>query len=145
MQETRRALDSAREQAHALAEFRRAELMRALPELEERSLVLGTGERVVAHRFDSADRDGLIKAASALIARPGTVALLAAGNADGPGDIAVLARAEDVGRDMGRFMREALAPLGGRGGGRPGFAQGGAPVAIPIAELAGRLNGGEGA
>ena len=75
----------------------------------------------------------------------GAVALLAAGNADGPGDIAVFARAEDVGRDMGRFMREALAPLGGRGGGRPGFAQGGAPVAIPIAELAGRLNGGEGA
>ena len=144
VQETRRVLDSAREQAHALAEFRRAELVRALPELETRALMLPTGERVVAHRFDSADRDGLIKAASALIARPGTVALLAAGNADGPGDLAVFARAEDVVRDMGRFMREALAPLGGRGGGKPGFAQGGAPVEIPVAELAGKLNGGEG-
>ncbi|MDQ9823040.1 DHHA1 domain-containing protein, partial [Acinetobacter sp. 163] len=58
------------------------------------------------------------------------------------GDIAVFARSEDVDMDMGRFMREALRPMNGRGGGRPNFAQGGAPGEIDIASVAALAAGG---
>lgn len=142
VRETQRALDDAREQAHALAAFRQQELMRALPGLMERAEdVPGLG-RVAAHRFESATREALIKAASELIAHPQTLALLAAANAEGAGDIAVFARSEDVDMDMGRFMREALKPMNGRGGGRPNFAQGGAPGEIDIASVAALAAGG---
>lgn len=134
-QETRRVLDNAREQTHALAELRREALMKALPALYESACELIGGEKLVAHRFDSADRDGLIKAASELIENPRTIALLVAGNAEGAGDIAVFACADDVKCDMGKFMREALKAYGGRGGGRPTFAQGGAPSAIDAQAL----------
>ena len=93
------------------------------------------GVRVVAHRFDKAGREALIRAASELIEQPGTVALLMAGSADSAGDIAVFARADDVQGDMGRFMRAALSEYGGRGGGRPNFAQGGAPAQLDAAAI----------
>ena len=126
---TQRALDEARERGHELAQLRQAELLRQLPGLLASAREV-RGAQVVAHRFESAARDALIRAASELIARPGTVALLAAGAADAAGDIAVFARADDVPGDMGRFMRAALSGCGGRGGGRPNFAQGGAPAAL---------------
>lgn len=134
-QETRRVLDNAREQAHVLSEFRREALIKALLALYENAPELPDSTKLIAHRFDSADRDGLIKAASGLIENPRTVALLAAGNADGAGDIAVFACSDDVKLDMGKFMREALKAYGGRGGGKPGFAQGGAPTPIDPAAL----------
>ena len=108
-----------------------------MPALYENAPELPDSTKLVAHRFDSADRDGLIKAASGLIENPRTVALLAAGNADGAGDIAVFACSDDVKLDMGKFMREALKAYGGRGGGKPGFAQGGAPTPIGPAALEG--------
>lgn len=135
-QETKRVLDDAREQAHALVQFRREELMKALPGLVKNARILPSGIKLIAHRFDSADRDGLIKATSELITASQTVALLTAGNAEGKGDIAVFACSDDVKQDMGRFMCEALKAYGGRGGGRGGFAQGGAPDALGANALA---------
>lgn len=128
---TRRVLDQARESAHEVALLRQAELMRELPGLLEAAEEVN-GAHVVAHRFESAGREALIRAASELIAHPGTVALLAAGSADTAGDIAVFARADDVPGDMGRFMRAALSGFGGRGGGKPNFAQGGAQSRIDM-------------
>lgn len=126
---TQRALDEARALGHEAAELRRAELMRALPGLMDAAVEVN-GARVVAHRFERADRDALLKAASSIIERPGMAALLAAGAQPGQGDIAVFARADGVECDMSRFMRAFLSERGGRGGGKPGFAQGGAPVEL---------------
>lgn len=131
---TQRVLDEARERGHEVAVLRQAELMRELPELLNSAQDV-QGVRVVAHRFDKAGREALIRAASELIEQPGTVALLMAGSADSAGDIAVFARADDVQGDMGRFMRAALSEYGGRGGGRPNFAQGGAPAQLDAAAI----------
>lgn len=133
-QATRHMLDYAQTQAHALALFRQEELLRALPALRERAAEV-KGVKLIAHRFAAADRDSLLKAASALITASGTVALLAAGTDGSQGDIVVFGRADDVDCDMGKLMRAALKPFGGRGGGKPNFAQGGAPVQLDAAAL----------
>ncbi len=46
----------------------------------------------------------------------------------------LVARPEGHALDCGRLVREALAPLGGRGGGPPAMAQGGVPDAGRLAE-----------
>jgi alanyl-tRNA synthetase len=79
--------------------------------------------RVIAKVFDGRDADSLKHLAQALIAHPGTVALLAA--RDPETARLVFARSVDVSGDMNALMREACAMLDGRGGGKPDMAQGG--------------------
>ncbi len=81
------------------------------------------GTRLVAHIFDARDAESLKRLALALIAHPGTVALLGARDADSAR--LVFARAADAPGDMNTLMRAACELLAGRGGGRADIAQGG--------------------
>jgi alanyl-tRNA synthetase len=85
-------------------------------------LATGVGG-VVTHVFDCRDAESLKKLAQALIANPGTIALL--GSRDKDTARLVFARSADAPGDMNALMREACATLDGRGGGRPDLAQGG--------------------
>jgi alanyl-tRNA synthetase len=85
--------------------------------------------RVVQVALQDADPAVLREAARRVIEHSGTVALLAAAE---PRPQFVFAAAADVDADMGALMRAATAAAGGRGGGRPQFAQGGAPVGVPV-------------
>ena len=73
--------------------------------------------------FEGRDAESLKKLAHALIATPGTIALL--GSRDKDTARLVFARSADAPGDMSALMREACAMLDGRGGGRPDMAQGG--------------------
>ena len=79
--------------------------------------------RVVTSIFDARDAESLKKLAQALIANPGTVALL--GSRDNDTARMVFARSADAPGDMNSLMRDACAMLDGRGGGKPDLAQGG--------------------
>ena len=83
---------------------------------------LPDGTRLVA-KFVEADAGALRELVSRLIGQPKVVALL--GTASGAQSAYVFGRSQDVGADMGRLLREAAKPLGGKGGGKPDFAQGG--------------------
>jgi len=122
---------SAMQEALKQAEYELNRLRResAVAELTGGELpVLPNGARLAA-RILKGDL-GLIKdAASQLIKRPGTVALL--GCETEPGKAAfVFARSQDVDLHMGQLLAQAAKPLGGKGGGRPDFAQGGGPAAV---------------
>lgn len=79
---------------------------------------------IVAQIFDDGrDAESLKKLAHALVAHPGTIALL--GSRDKDTARLVFARSADASGDMSMLMREACAMLDGRGGGRPDLAQGG--------------------
>ena len=84
---------------------------------------LGITARLVAHVFADRDAESLKLLASAIVTRPGHVALLGAR----AGDEArlVFARSPDAPGDMSQLLRAACATLEGRGGGRPDLAQGG--------------------
>lgn len=82
-----------------------------------------TAPRVIAKIFDDRNADSLKHLALALIAHPGTVALL--GSRDGETARLVFARSSDASGDMNKLMREACSIIEGRGGGRPDMAQGG--------------------
>ncbi len=90
--------------------------------VEPKAGVIG-GARLVTHIFDARDAESLKKLAQALIANPGTIALLASRDKD-TGRL-VFARSTDAAGDMNALMREACAMLDGRGGGRADLAQGG--------------------
>jgi alanyl-tRNA synthetase len=83
------------------------------------------GVRVVKQHF--ADRDmNYIKLLAQRIARqPNAVALLAC---DLPQPSLVFAQSAGGAFDMGTWMKEAMASMGGRGGGTRDMAQGGAPA-----------------
>ena len=81
------------------------------------------GARLVTHVFNARDAESLKKLAQALIANPGTIALLASRDKDTVR--LVFARSADAACDMNALMREACTMLDGRGGGRPDLAQGG--------------------
>jgi alanyl-tRNA synthetase len=80
------------------------------------------GTRLVTHVFDVRDAESLKKLAQALIASPGTIALLASRDKDTAR--LVFARSAGAAGDMNALMREACAMLDGRGGGKPELAQG---------------------
>lgn len=108
----------------ALAALRKQALMRSLED-ELNSAPILAGARVIARLVD-ADVPTMRSCASALIERPGVIALLGVLN-DGRATY-VFARSGDVSRDMGALLRNAALPLGGKGGGKPDFAQGSGPV-----------------
>jgi alanyl-tRNA synthetase len=92
-------------------------------EAEAEKLLAAATEGVVKHVFEGRDAESLKKLAHALVAHPGTVALLASRDKDTAR--LVFARSADARGDMSALMREACTTLEGRGGGRPEMAQGG--------------------
>ena len=98
----------------------------------EPSAVAG-GARLVTHVFDARDAESLKKLAQALIANPGTIALLASRDKDTAR--LVFARSADAAGDMNALMREACTMLDGRGGGRPDLAQGGGKQVARLDEI----------
>jgi len=84
---------------------------------------ISNGVQLVSHVFDARDAESLKKLAQALMANPGTIALLASRHKDTAR--LVFARSADAAGDMNALMREACAMLDGRGGGKPDLAQGG--------------------
>ena len=102
--------------------------VRALEEVaagvEADKLLANASGGIVSQLFeDGRDAESLKKLAHALIATPGTIALL--GSRDKDTARLVFARSADASGDMSVLMREACAMLDGRGGGRPDMAQGG--------------------
>jgi alanyl-tRNA synthetase len=91
--------------------------------VEAERLLLTAQDGVVTQVFNGRDIESLKKLAHALMAKPGTVALL--GSRDKETARLVFARSADARGDMSVLMREACAMLDGRGGGRPEMAQGG--------------------
>ena len=87
---------------------------------------------VITKVFENRDGESLKHLAQALIAHPGTIALL--GSRDRDAARLVFARSEDARGDMNALMREACALLDGRGGGRPDLAQGGGKKVERIGE-----------
>lgn len=81
------------------------------------------GIRVVRQIFDNRDAESLKHLAQALIASPGTIALL--GSRDKEAARIVFARSPDAVGEMNALMREACTMLDGRGGGKADMAQGG--------------------
>ena len=103
---------------------RRIRLLEELAaEVEAGKLLAAAVDGVVTHVFEGRDAESLKKLAQALIAHPGTIALL--GSRDKDAARLVFARSSDAAGDMNSLMREACAMLDGRGGGKPELAQGG--------------------
>jgi alanyl-tRNA synthetase len=90
------------------------------------------GIRVVTKILDDRDAESLKHLAQALIAHPGTIALL--GSRDKESARLVFARSADVPGEMNELMREACAMLDGRGGGKPDMAQGGGKNVAKLGE-----------
>ena len=114
--------------AHMVEENK--ELHRRIRVLEEEAAgveadrLLATARNgVVTHVFKDRDVESLKKLAHALMASPGTIALL--GSRDKDTARLVFARSPEAAGDMSALMREACVILDGRGGGRPEMAQGG--------------------
>jgi alanyl-tRNA synthetase len=84
------------------------------------------GMRLVKAYLAGRPPDDLKHLAQRLVARPQTVALLAAGEPGGKGYF-TFARSADLDLHMGNLVRQACQVIGGGGGGRPEFAQGGGP------------------
>ena len=110
----------------ALSALREQALTRSLEEELASAPVFGGG-RLIA-RFVDADVQTMRSCASALIEKPGVIALL--GVLSGERATYVFARSKDVSLDMGALLRAAAVPLGGKGGGKPDFAQGGGPAEV---------------
>jgi len=91
--------------------------------VEAEKLLTTADAGIVTEVFDGRDVESLKKLAHALIAKPGTVALLASRDKDTAR--LVFARSSDAPGDMSVLMREACTMLDGRGGGKPEMAQGG--------------------
>ena len=90
---------------------------------EAEKLLTSASQGVVVQIFDGRDAESLKKLAHALVAHPGTIALLASRDKDTAR--LVFARSAEARGDMSALMREACAMLDGRGGGKPEMAQGG--------------------
>jgi alanyl-tRNA synthetase len=92
-------------------------------EVEAEKLLAEASGGVVSQVFEGRDAESLKKLAQSLMAKPGTIALLASRDKDTAR--LVFARSTDVPGDMNELMREACTMLDGRGGGKPDLAQGG--------------------
>jgi alanyl-tRNA synthetase len=92
-------------------------------EVEAQKLLSEASGGIVTKVFEDRDSESLKKLAQALIATPGTIALL--GSRDKDTARLVFARSSDAPGDMNALMREACGLLDGRGGGKPDLAQGG--------------------
>ena len=113
---------------YELSHLRRDQALRSLEDALEGAPALPCGAKLVVRMLEG-DASMLKDAASALIKRPGVVALL--GATAGPDRaVFVFARSNDVELHMGQLLSAAAKPLGGKGGGRPDFAQGGGDPAI---------------
>ncbi len=114
----------------ALRRLRLEALEHEAPALWESSPSVNGVKVVSGHRPDM-DLDSLRRLAAILRARPRTLVLLATTEAKGCRYLAT--RSDDLELDAAALLREATAPLGGRGGGSPQMAQGGGPVRSPEA------------
>ena len=112
---------------YELSRLRRELLLSQAPEMHAAADTLPDGTRLIA-RFVQADAALLRDLTSALIAQPGTIALM--GALSGEQALYVFGRSADLTLDMGKLLRDCARPLGGKGGGRPDFAQGGGCEAI---------------
>ncbi len=103
---------------------RRVRVLEELAAEVEAAKLLNTAvDGIVSCVCEGRDAESLKKLAQALIANPGTVALL--GSRDKETARLVFARSADAPGDMNALMREACVALDGRGGGKPELAQGG--------------------
>jgi alanyl-tRNA synthetase len=89
--------------------------------LADRAETIGS-QRVVVAALDGWDPVGLKTIASAIVERPGHVAVLLGVP---PPCAIVVARAPDATADSGALLRTLTERFGGKGGGRPDLAQGG--------------------
>lgn len=123
-------LAEAEQAARRQAESLRKRLLDAeLPRLAQEAERVG-GLRVLCRVLEEYDAGNMRYLAGHLTQEPGYVALLAVTD---PSPQICFARSEDVNIDMGRLLREATAPYGGRGGGKPHLAQGGGLAAHDLA------------
>ena len=93
----------------------------------EAAILVATGERigaatVVAAAMPGWDANGLKKLASAVVAKPGTVAVLT--SSESP-SLIVVARSQDLSFDTGDVLKQLIERFGGKGGGKGALAQGG--------------------
>ncbi len=100
--------------------------------LVERAEDVGAFRRVLVAQ-SGWDAQALKALASAIVARPGLVAVV---TGDGTPAPLVVARSAGVAFDAGACVKRMTADLGGRGGGRPELAQGAAGSAERILALA---------
>jgi alanyl-tRNA synthetase len=133
--------------AHALEEnkelHRRVRVLEEIAaEVEAEKLLTAASGGIVARVFEGRDAESLKKLAQAVIANPGTIALL--GSRDKDTARLVFARSSDAAGDMSLLMREACVMLDGRGGGKPELAQGGGKLVdqleAVISQLASKLS-----
>src|SRR6266542_5380704 len=85
--------------------------------------------KIVSRILEARDPESLTQA---LIAHPGTIALLASGDKETAR--LIFARSADSTGDMNALMRRACSIVDGRGGGKPDLAQGGGPAVERMAE-----------
>ena len=102
-------------------------------EVEASKLLADAVGGVVTQIFENRDAESLKKLALAVIARPGTIALL--GSRDKDTARLVFARSADAAGDMNALMREACGLLYGRGGGKPELALGGGKRVDLVADV----------
>jgi alanyl-tRNA synthetase len=126
LQEEARDLRRAQRDAQAeLAGFRAAALADAAEAIG--------GSRVVLAAVPGADGNMLKALASAIVAKPGLVAVLVS---EAQPVLAVVARSADVAVDAAAVFKALVGRFGGKGGGRPELAQGGGLGAVPAEILA---------
>ena len=123
-----------------LAALKREHLIAGIPAMLEKAQVLTDGTKLVSG-FVEADGQLLRELVSQIIAHPGMIALMGARSGDQA--LYVFGRAADVQADMGKLMRAAVLPHGGKGGGKPDFAQGGGSPEILDAACRALLTGNQ--
>jgi alanyl-tRNA synthetase len=89
--------------------------------------------RVVVAMLEGWDAPALKQIATAIVSRPGHVAILI--GAPSPSPI-VVSRAADTAFDSGAALKQMVARFGGKGGGRPELAQGGGLTGVADEMLA---------
>ncbi len=127
-----RLQDADRSAGHALEAARKELLTARVEVLAAGAETLPNGWRLVCQVLGGLDAPAMRVAANTLIARPGTIALLAVAD---PSPQVVLARSVDVDVAMGALLREVLSLHGGKGGGAPHMAQGGGVAAEDLPEV----------